>query len=127
MENSNKASRKATDGPTSTNVSSPVQAAARRRVKQKNQRDPGLHKNTYSRDDFVVDDDDGSFIETEDESDDGFGPIRVKGQNWGGSKKPLGPPITIDEKLERLNDIHRMVVEDFLENAKELSQKVILH
>ena len=125
-EDPNKASKKGTDGPTSTNVSSPVQAAARRRVKQKNQRDPGLHRNTYSRDDFVVDDDDGSFIETEDESEDGFGPIRVKGQSWSISKKPLGPPITIDEKLERLNEIHRMVVENFLENAKELSQQVIL-
>ena len=125
-ENPNKASRKATDGPTSTNVSSPVQAAARRRIKQNNQRDPGLHKNTYSRDDFVVDDDDGSFMETEDESEDGFDSIPVKGQTWGRAKKPLGPPITIDEKLERLNDIHRMVVEDFLENAKELSQKVTL-
>lgn len=115
------------DHPTSTNVSSPVQAASRRRVEQKNNAQPELelHRNGYFRDDFVVDDDeDGSLDETDDESEDGFGPIREKGRSRSVPKRPLGPPITIDDKLERLNSIHRMVVENFLQNAKELSQKV---
>ena len=119
------------DYPTSTNVSSPIQAASRRRVKQKINAQPELqfHRNGYSRDDFVVadDDDDGPSLETEDESEDGFGPIIEKGQSRSMSKRALGPPITIDEKLERLNAIHRMVVEDFLQNAKELSHKVSSH
>ena len=114
------------DYPTSTNISSPIQAASRRRVKQKNSAQPELrfHKNGYCLDDFVVEDDDGQFLETEDESEDGFGPIRDSKQSQSVLKRALGPPITIDEKLERLNAIHRMVVEDFLQNAKELSQKV---
>ena len=116
------------DYPTSTNVSSPIQAASRRRAKQKSKAQPELelHRNVYYRDDSVIDDDDdddGQFVETEEESDDGFGPIR-KEQSRSVSKRSLGPPITIDDKLERLNPIHRMVVEDFLQNAKELSQKV---
>ena len=108
---------------TSTNVSSPVQEASRRRVKQQSGLEP--HRNDYSRDEFSVDYDEvGSFHETEDESEDGFGPIREKGQSRSVPKRPLGPPITIDEKLERLNEIHRDVVENFLQNAKELSQNV---
>ena len=115
------------DHPTSTNVSSPIQAASRRRVKQKGsaQTELALHRNGYFGDNLVVDDnEDGLFNETEDGSEDGFGPIREKGQSRNVPKRPLGPPITIDDKLERLNPIHAMVVEDFLQNAKELSQKV---
>lgn len=115
------------DYPTSTNVSSPVQAASRRRLKQKSNAQPELqfHRNGYRPDDFVVaDDDDGAPFGTDSESEDGFGPIMGKEQSRSLSKRALGPPITIDEKLERLNAIHRMVVEDFLQNAKELSQKV---
>ena len=115
------------DCPASTNVSSPVQAASRRRVLQKKNPQPELelHRSVYCHDDFVVDDgEDGSFRETEDESEDGFSPIREKGQSRSVPKRPLGPPITIDEKLGRLHHIHRMVVEDFLQNAKDLSQKV---
>lgn len=115
------------DCPTSTNVSSPIPAASRRHVKQKSNAQPDLelHTNGYCLDDFVVDDNqDGSFNETEDESEDGFGPIREKGQSRVVTKRPLGPPITIDEKLERLPFIHRMVVDDFLRSAKDLSQKV---
>ena len=117
------------DYPTSTNVSSPIQAASRRRLKQKSTVQPELQfsRNGYSHDDFVVNDDDGATLETDNESEDGFGPIREKEQSRNSSKRALGPPITIDEKLERLNAIHRMVVEDFLQSAKELSQKVSSH
>lgn len=107
----------------STNVSSPIQEASRRRIKQQSGLQP--HRNVKSHDDSAEeDDDDRTFHEKEDESEDGFGPIREKGQPRSVSKRPLGPPITIDEKLEMLNDIHRMVVEGFLTNAKELSQSV---
>ncbi len=114
--------------PTSTNVSSPVQAASLRRIKQRSNAQPrlDLHRNIHRHDDDVVDDDeDGSLNETDDESEDGFAPIREMGKSRRVSKRPLGPPITIDEKLEKLNSIHRMVVENFLQDAKELSQKVI--
>ena len=115
------------DLPTSTNVSSPIQAVAKRHTKQKSIAQPmlQLHRNVYCEDDFVVDDDnDTPFDETEDESEDGFGPIREKGQSRSLSRRSLGPPITIDEKLERLHDVHRAVVEGFLRSAKELSHQV---
>ena len=87
----------------------------------------GLRSDLHGRNDTLEDDEEDSpFQETEDESEDGFAPIRVRRQPRNASRRSLGPPITIDEKLERLNDIHRMVVEDFLSNAKELSQKVSL-
>ena len=113
--------------PTSTNVSSPAQAISTRCVRQKNNAQPELelHRKVYSCDDFVAnDDDDGSFHATRDESEDGFEPIRENRQSKSLRKRSLGPPITIDEKLERLNDVHQMVVEDFLRSAKDLSQKV---
>ena len=85
----------------------------------------GLRSDLHGRNDpLEEDEDDSPYHETEDESEDGFGPIRGKRQPRSVSRRSLGPPITIDEKLERLNDIHRMVVEDFLSSAKELSQKV---
>ena len=115
------------DGPASTNVSSPVQAASRRRVLQKSNPQPELelHRSVDCHDHSANDGgDDGSYMETENESEDGFSPIKEKGQSRSAVKRPLGPPITIDEKLERLHSIHRMVVENFLLNAKDLSQKV---
>lgn len=115
------------DYPTSTNVSSPIQAASRRRLRLMSSISPdhGLHRNGYSKDDFVVSDDDNkSFNETAEESEDHFEPIRVKGKSQISSKRVLGPPITSDEKMERLNPIHQMVVDDFVQSAKQRSQKV---
>lgn len=115
------------DYPTSTNVSSPVQAASRRRLKQVHKAEPAteLHKIGYPRDDgFVASDgDDDDINDTEDDSD-GFESINVKGKSRSVAKKGLGPPITTDEKIDRLNPIHQIVVEDFLHNAKQHSQKV---
>ena len=117
------------DYPQSTNVSSPVQGASRRRIAQytRTNADPNLDANGYIRDGFAVSDHDGNaFHETEDESDDGFGPIREAGRRQRSKKRQLGPPITIDEKLEGLNPTHRMVVDDFMVHAVQESKKVSL-
>ena len=74
-----------------------------------------------SDDDFVVQDDEE---ETADESDNGFEPIREVGKSHPVTKRQLGPPITIDEKMDSLNPIHRDVVEEFFTHAKEESKKV---
>lgn len=74
-------------------------------------------------DDFVVPDGEEA---SDDASDYGFEPMREAGKPRRVIKKQLGPPITIDEKLENLNQIHRAVVEDFLIRAKEESKKVSL-
>ena len=82
-----------------------------------------MHRNGYIRDDFVVSDDEGrTFEETDDEVP--FEPVREAGKPQELSKRRLGPPITTDEKLARLNDTHRMVVDDFMVHAKKECEKV---
>lgn len=118
------ASRK--DYPQSTNVSSPVQAITRRRnLPEKDlAQDTDVHPNAYVLDDFVISDgEDGEPSEMEDE-DDAFGPIRVAGNAERCRRRQLGPPITIDEKLGQLNEIHRMIVEDFVHHAKDEGNSV---
>ena len=113
------------DYPASTNISSPVQAASKRRVKQiKASPDFELHRNGYARDDFVVDDEQDSH-ETDDESD-GFESLSERRVSRSTRHRSLGPPITINEKLDRLPEIHRMVVEDFVNNARMECEKVSL-
>lgn len=111
----------------STNVSSPIQAASKRRQARTvddDEEDDGLfdsfHPNGYARDSFVVDDDD---------DDDGFEPVRV-----GSSKmKPprrreLAPPIGSDaDVMATLSPRHRSVVHDFVMNAKELGKSIMFN
>ena len=110
------------DYPASTNVSSPIQAASRHRARQGYKETIGcnLRDNQFTEDDFVVNDDDPA--ESEDESDD-FEPVRKKGASRSSKKRRLGPPITVDEKMESLNEIHQIIVENFLDRAKRQSQK----
>jgi len=54
------------------------------------------------------------------DSDDGFEPVRhglQPKQVVQRKQKALGPPITQDATLEQLDDVHRMVVEDFSDEA----------
>lgn len=103
-------------------MSSPIQAASRHRAKQsyKESATCDLRRNQITEDDFVVDDDD--LAESEDESDE-FEPVREKGTSRASRKRRLGPPITVDEKMESLNEIHQIIVENFLDRAKQQSQK----
>lgn len=116
----------------STNISSPIQAASRRRAKQANKAAQMLelrkfeYVNEEEDHDIVVNDDEyeAPVYDAEDDSEDDFEPVREKGKTRVVSKRPLGPPITTDEKIERLPELHRAVVEDFLIAAKEESRKV---
>ena len=111
----------ASDYLQSTNVSSPVQAVTRRRLQKAQRSDEShVHRNAYSKDGFIVSDGD-------DESDeDAFEPVRVKGKSSAKPKKELGPPITIDEEIARLNQTHKMVLEDFVIHAKRECSSVRL-
>lgn len=77
-----------------------------------------------SDDSFVVADGESEVMQ--DDSEDGFEPLREAGKPRDRPKRQLGPPITIDEKLEELNSIHRAVVEDFLIHAKKKCKEVSL-
>lgn len=118
------------DYPQSTNVSSPIQAASRRRQvlhEWDDRTERTLHRNGYVRDNFVISDDEAyQFAGKDQEGDDDFETIREAGKPQRTTRRQLGPPITTDEKLERLNPTHRMVVEDFMVHARRLSNKVSL-
>lgn len=108
--------------PLSTNVSSPIQAASRRRVEhnQPNARVKS-HLNGYSHDDSVLSD--NGWPDSEDESDY-FESIREAGKPEKSKSRKLGPPITIDEKLEGIDPAHRFVIDDFMVRAKKESDDV---
>lgn len=115
--------------PQSTNVSSPVQAKSKRRANRGLEKEDAgnvaRHGNGYERDDFVVSDDNSFRFETDDNEDEAaFEPVRDVGQPVRSRKRQLGPPITTDTKLDRLNDIHRMMVDTFVAEAKQMSEKV---
>ncbi|KAF2170631.1 hypothetical protein M409DRAFT_19446 [Zasmidium cellare ATCC 36951] len=110
--------------PLSTNVSSPVQAASKRKrpLHQANLRD--MHANGYERDDFVVDD--GSEYSEEEAFDPPPRNTR-KTRNTHKTHKEVGPPITNDAVIDRLNDVHKLILEEFTglaeARAKEIQRK----
>jgi bloom syndrome protein len=92
--------------PHSTMVSSPVIAAQDRRMERFQYSGAPVRPAAY------------------DDSDDGFEPIRTNSQPRRANTHQSGPPITCDQRLERLDHLHRAVVEGFEVNAKEYLQKV---
>ena len=114
---------KESGNPQSTNVSSPVQAMSRRRQiipeqdeDEDEDEDVQLHRNGYRRDKFVVSDESES---------DAFEKVREAGKSQRSrNDRDLGPPITTDEKMEVLDPIHQMVVDDFMNHAEAESKKV---
>ncbi len=113
------------DYPLSTNVSSPIQAASRRRVAEQKKPNSKFNSglNGYACDEFVLSDNGG--LDSEDESDY-FESIREAGKPEKSKIRKLGPPITIDEKLNGVDSSHRLVIEDFLFRAKKESDDVRL-
>jgi hypothetical protein len=83
------------------------------------------HKNGYQRDDFVTSSED-EFSRDTDDDEGAFEPIREAGKVQKSRKRSLGPPITMDDKLDQLNETHRMIVEDFLIRGKKECNKVRL-
>ena len=94
---------RATDHPQSTNVSSPVQSAARRLSRKRNR---------------------GHLSAAEDDDSDGFESIRIAGRPNPRKTPVVGPPITDDRKLVNLDGLHQLVLDDFLGRAKTLCHSV---
>lgn len=130
-----------TEYPPLTNVSSPVQAESRRRTIPRSK--TTVSNDYYEEDADAVDDDSASAFEEPprirrlqrrnerqttredvEDSDQDFGLVREAGRPRPSKKRDLGPPITVDEKLESLNPIHRHVVEGFMVEAKRQSDQV---
>jgi len=92
--------------PQSTMVSSPA-APGRKPAKK---RGFGDDEDLYDHDDFVASD------------DDGFEPLpRRRGRQ--GKTPDIGPPITLDE-MAALPDMHRVVIVQFVEEAKKLEENL---
>ncbi|KAL2856026.1 hypothetical protein BJY01DRAFT_203682 [Aspergillus pseudoustus] len=91
--------------PQSTNVSSPVQGANRR----------GLARYRH-----------GAENEYDDDSSEGFEPIRVVDDRERKETNVPGPPITQDHRFDQLDPLHKAVAEDFMVYAKEYCQKIVL-
>lgn len=92
--------------PQSTNVPSPVQGSRKAAPKPRSKR--------------------GVPQAVDDEDSDGFEPIREAGKSSRRKKADVGPPIVEDGRMAELDDNQQMVVEDFVTNAKQLSQQVSL-
>ena len=105
-----------------------MQAATRRRnvqnTKASNQLD--LRFNAYSLNELMMSDDEISVSKPEGESDNAWPPTRDLRAPYGQKKKRLGPPITTDEKIERLNRTHQFVVDDFMVRATKECRQVSL-
>ncbi|EED23453.1 RecQ family helicase MusN [Talaromyces stipitatus ATCC 10500] len=98
--------------PQSTNVPSPVQASRRKATPKAAPKAKGKRGAVKA----AGDDDDS----------DGFEPVRVAGKSNRRKKAEVGPPIVQDDRLAELDDNQQMVVEDFVTNAKELSQQIMM-
>ena len=123
----NKKSKKAIELPMSTNVSSPVQAVSRRKqAKQPAQRE--LPAKGYGHDRFVVDDENDDDYEDDDlDENDGFEPVREAGRATRQMpKRQAARPITSDLTMDNLNDIHRLIVDDFVQHAKSINSKLMM-
>lgn len=104
-EETDRKKRTGEDYPASTNISSPMQARSRGKLTR------GMRPETH---------------QIEEESDiDYFEPVREKGILQRSKTRELGPPITIDEKMETLNATHRHIVDIFVETAKKALQKIM--
>ncbi|KAF2482025.1 P-loop containing nucleoside triphosphate hydrolase protein, partial [Neohortaea acidophila] len=93
--------------PLSTNVSSPLQFETARQQ--------GKKASHY----LDADEDDDDFS-------DAFEPIRIAKQPRRERVREMGPPITTDEKMANLNDMHRIVVDNFLVEARKIAKSIAI-
>lgn len=114
--------------PESTYISSPIQQAMSNR-KQGRQQQIDNRFTGYAYDQgFVFDDEeDEDYMEDDDDEDDGFEPIREGGRMAPPPPRPtrrVGQRITADATMESLNDMHRLVVDSFVVQAKKIAEKI---
>ncbi|RMY10426.1 hypothetical protein D0867_08401 [Hortaea werneckii] len=128
-----KTSKSRPELPVSTNVSSPVQAAtSRRTTKQPDRNRNAFHSNGYLKDNFVLSDpEDGDYAEEDDS--DGFEAMGFPTERHDNSRRmvqrrrELGPPIQSDDQMERLDDIHRSIVDNYVFEAKKKCNDIMIN
>lgn len=111
--------RKAPEFPISTNVSSPVPAISRKKARPSPARKE-LNLASYLHDDFVVPDD------SEETESDAFEPPRsASPTSRKQTSRNAGRAITSDDVMDGLNDVHRAVVDHFVDRAKEIAREIM--
>jgi bloom syndrome protein len=117
----------------STNLSSPVAAATKRRhrrvVEDVDEEEEeytggvtGRHANGYAQDNFVVGDD----WEETDKDEDGFEPVLAAPKLEPIKRRNPGPPITTDPRRASLSELQLMVLDAFMEQAKEKAKSIMV-
>lgn len=128
-KNARKQAKPRADLPESTYLSSPIQQAMTNRKQTRQPQVTGVFKK-YARDGgFVVDDEeDEDYMDEDDDEDDGFEPVREGGRPLRAQPPPppkrVGQRITSDATMESLSEMHRFVVEDFVQKAKGIAEKI---
>ena len=114
------AKSKASDTYPSTLVTSPLSPSTTRKSKRTHTYEDGERNNYgYIGDGVVVPDD----YDNDDDSDkDAFEPVASKRHRH--ATPQFGPPITTDERMSNLPSIHCLMVDNFVERAKELANKI---
>lgn len=107
--------------PPSTMLTSPVSPILRKR----NGKGPAIEENEddghgYIDEGFIIADD-----EEEDEYEDAFEKMQPpRRRQLEMRAADFGPPITADEQMDCLSDIHKLLIPDFLEEAKRLEEQL---
>merc|ERR1712130_745516 len=103
-------------------------ASSRRTTKQSDRSRNALHPNGYLKDNFVLSDpEDEDYAE---DDSDSFETMGFPTERYGISrptvrgKRELGPPIQSDDQMERLDDIHRSIVDNFVFEAKKKCNEI---
>ena len=115
--------------PESTYISSPIQQAMTNRKQSRQPQVTGVFGKYAHDDGFVVDDeDDEDYMDDDDDEDDGFEPIREGGRSLRTQPPPppkrIGQRITSDHTMENLSEMHRYVVDAFVQKAKGIVEKI---
>jgi bloom syndrome protein len=116
--------------PESTYISSPIQQAMSNRKQSRQPHQVNGRFGQYAHDQgFVVDDEeDEDYMDEDDDEDDGFAPIREAGRNLRAQPPPtkrIGQRITADATMDDLSEMHRFVVEGFVQKAKPIAEKLM--
>jgi bloom syndrome protein len=115
--------------PESTYISSPIQQAMSNRKQSRQPQATGVFGKYAHDEGFVVDDeDDDDYMDDDDDEDDGFEPIREGGRSLRTQPPPppkrVGQRITSDVTMENLSEMHRYVVDAFVQKAKGIAEKI---
>ncbi|KAF7561746.1 hypothetical protein G7046_g2407 [Stylonectria norvegica] len=104
----------------STYVSSPIDRRRRRtRVADSDDETPSMTRHGYAKNGFVIDDN-----EMDEEDEEECFEQLPKHRPAKPPARTLGPPISIDERLQALPEIHQDIIHGFVREARKLEEHI---